>query len=752
MKTLSSLRRWQWPIVALLMLFGVALASAPVFAQTGTVIATASPSDATPNVGQQIVVEIRIDMTGVNAPDNKLGSYTATLGWNPAVLSYVSNGGLPAGFTGVINTTNVATGHLAFNGANATGATGDVLVLTATFNTVAAGSSDLDLAFSAMAAAETFKSLTSILAVTDGQVTVPSVSGAVTATASPSNAAPNIGQQIDVEIHIDMTAAIAPDNKLGSFSATLNWDPAVLTYVSNGGLPSGFTGVVNVANVGTGQLICNGANAQGAEGNVLVLTVTFNAAATGTSDLDLAFSAMAAATTFQNLLPILTVNDGSVVVSDAPTCYALTLTHTGQGSDPTATPPNSTGCPAGQYIAGHIPTLTASPSAGWTVGSWTGTQNDASTATTNTVEMPAAAHTASVNYVQIMHNLTVAVDPAGGGTTTPAAGVHSYAEGSVVDVTAAPAAGYLFDHWSGDCTGSGACQVTMSAAKTVTAHFAVVPPTCYALTLTHAGQGSNPVASPANSAGCAAGQYVAGEAISLSGAAPASGWEIGGWTGTSNNASKAATNSLTMPASAHTAGVTYTETTVPPACYALTLTHTGQGSDPVASPANSAGCAAGQYVAGEAINLSGAAPASGWQIGGWTGTSNNASKAATNSLTMPAGAHTAGVTYTETVVPPACYALTLAHTGEGSNPVASPANSAGCDAGQYVAGEAINLSGAVASSDWEIDRWEGTDDDTSTAATNSLTMPANAHTARVIYMRTEPAGDDLFIYMPIVVR
>ncbi len=353
-----------------------------------------------------------------------------------------------------------------------------------------------------------------------------------------------------------------------------------------------------------------------------------------------------------------------MVVSDAPTCYALTLTHTGQGSDPTATPPNSTGCPAGQYIAGHIPTLTASPSAGWTVGSWTGTQNDASTATTNTVEMPAAAHTASVNYVQIMHNLTVAVDPAGGGTTTPAAGVHSYAEGSVVDVTAAPAAGYLFDHWSGDCTGSGACQVTMSAAKTVTAHFAVVPPTCYALTLTHAGQGSNPVA----------------------------------------------------------------------------------------SPANSAGCDAGQYVAGEAINLSGAVPASGWEIGGWTGTSNNASKAATNSLTMPAGAHTAGVTYTETVVPPACYALTLAHTGEGSNPVASPANSAGCDAGQYVAGEAINLSGAVASSDWEIDRWEGTDDDTSTAATNSLTMPANAHTARVIYMRTEPAGDDLFIYMPIVVR
>ena len=49
----------------------------------------------------------------------------------------------------------------------------------------------------------------------------------------------------------------------------------------------------------------------------------------------------------------------------------------------------------------------------------------------------------------------------------------------------------------------------------------------------------------------------------MSGAVPASGWEIGGWTGTSNDASTAAANSLTMPASAHTAGVTYTETTGP---------------------------------------------------------------------------------------------------------------------------------------------------------------------------------------------
>jgi hypothetical protein len=76
----------------------------------------------------------------------------------------------------------------------------------------------------------------------------------------------------------------------------------------------------------------------------------------------------------------------------------------------------------------------------------------------------------------------------------------------------------------------------------------------------------------------------------------------------------------------------------------------------------------------------------------------------------------------------------------GSNPVASPANSAGCPAGQYVAGESIQLSGAVPDSGWQISGWTGTADDTSTASTNSLTMPANAHAAEVNYIKILPAA------------
>ncbi len=81
-------------------------------------------------------------------------------------------------------------------------------------------------------------------------------------------------------------------------------------------------------------------------------------------------------------------------------CTTLTLSHTGSGGNPVASPTNSTDCANGQYVAGETIQLTAAPAAGSQVSSWSGTANDSSTAMTNTVIMPASAHTASVTYVQ----------------------------------------------------------------------------------------------------------------------------------------------------------------------------------------------------------------------------------------------------------------------------------------------------------------------------------------------------------------
>ena len=141
----------------------------------GNVASAATPSNASTPVGQQIVVSINIDMSGASSPDNQLGSFTASLDWDPAILTYSSNSGLLASFTGAINPANVGTGHLAFNGTNATGGTGDLVVFQITFDAVGAGTSALDLEYSVMSAtAPNFTNLLPILTVTDGQVVVGS--------------------------------------------------------------------------------------------------------------------------------------------------------------------------------------------------------------------------------------------------------------------------------------------------------------------------------------------------------------------------------------------------------------------------------------------------------------------------------------------------------------------------------------------------------------------------------------------------
>jgi uncharacterized repeat protein (TIGR02543 family) len=64
----------------------------------------------------------------------------------------------------------------------------------------------------------------------------------------------------------------------------------------------------------------------------------------------------------------------------------------------------------------------------------------------------------------------------GNGIVTPATGT-TYAYGTVVTLTATPAAGYTFTGWSGDLSGTtNPTTITMDAAKAVAATFAITPP------------------------------------------------------------------------------------------------------------------------------------------------------------------------------------------------------------------------------------------------------------------------------------
>ncbi|HET9212801.1 MAG TPA: S8 family serine peptidase [Thermoanaerobaculia bacterium] len=141
--------------------------------------------------------------------------------------------------------------------------------------------------------------------------------------------------------------------------------------------------------------------------------------------------------------------------------------------------------------------------------------------------------------------------------SSPGCPPGEYVAGETLQLTAHPATGWALQGWSGtdnDASLALANSLVMPAAPhTVTAAYYAI---CYPLTVSHTGSGGDPVATPANSPGCSAGQYKYQEAIQLT-ASPARGWRIDGWTNTSADTSHGTANSLVMPAAAASVSVNY---------------------------------------------------------------------------------------------------------------------------------------------------------------------------------------------------
>jgi hypothetical protein len=195
-------------------------------------------------------------------------------------------------------------------------------------------------------------------------------------------------------------------------------------------------------------------------------------------------------------------------------CYALTLSHSGNGSDPTASPLKSDACAAnGQYVAGEPITLTATPDPGWQIGSWTGTDGPS----LNSLTMPASAHTALVTYTQNTYTLTITSDH---GTVAKNPDKATYTYGEVVQLTATSTPGWSFDHWSGDAAGTAnLVSVTMNGNKTVTANYSLV--TFYFIITSDHGTVTK---SPDKAT------YNYGDIVQLT-ATPAIGWAFTNWSG-----------------------------------------------------------------------------------------------------------------------------------------------------------------------------------------------------------------------------
>ena len=127
---------------------------------------------------------------------------------------------------------------------------------------------------------------------------------------------------VAVEIDVGKT-----QEKLGCYTGSLDWDPEVLRFVNfTGGTASGFGNpTVNVDEVSNGHLAFANADVEGVAEKVNILNVNFESTdhEGSFSFIDLEFSALTAAHTFNDLLAGLMIEDEKVAVRELPTSFAL---------------------------------------------------------------------------------------------------------------------------------------------------------------------------------------------------------------------------------------------------------------------------------------------------------------------------------------------------------------------------------------------------------------------------------------------
>ena len=222
---------------------------------------------------------------------------------------------------------------------------------------------------------------------------------------------------------------------------------------------------------------------------------------------------------------MVTVDEDKTITANFQKTYDLTVAINPQGGG-TITP----GAGIHTYDEGTTVPITATPAAGYRFLNWTGNVDDPNSASTN-VTMD-GNKTITANF-QKTYDLTMLVSPQGGGTTSPAVGVHTYDEGTIVPITATPATGYRFVTWTGNVANpnSASSTVTMDGDKTVTAHFIAV----YTLTMA-----ADPAQGGTTDPGAGAHAYDDGTVVDIT-ATPFEGYGFSLWTGDVANANSATT-------------------------------------------------------------------------------------------------------------------------------------------------------------------------------------------------------------------
>jgi hypothetical protein len=265
--------------------------------------------------------------------------------------------------------------------------------------------------------------------------------------------------------------------------------------------------------------------------------------------------------------------------------------------------------------------------------------------------------------------------------------------GTSVTLTATAANDSTFTGWSGACTGTAACTVTVDQAKSVTATFTLKK---FALTVAKAGTGSGSVTSDPTGISCGeacSGDYTIGTSVTLT-ATAANDSTFTGWTGCATTNGNACTVTVDQAKS-----VTATFTLKK---FALTVTKAGAGSGSVTSDPTGISCGEvceGDYTINTAVTLT-AAAANDSTFTGWSGACTGT---AACTVTIDQAKSVTATFVLKT------FELAVVRTGSGSGTVTSvPAGiECGTDCAEtYTIGTSVTLT-ATAANDSTFTGWGG---------------------------------------------
>lgn len=331
--------------------------------------------------------------------------------------------------------------------------------------------------------------------------------------------------------------------------------------------------------------------------------------------------------------------------SSEPVGMVLTVTRSGTASGTVTSSPPGISCGvtcSAVFAAGTSVGLTATPDTGATFAGWTG----ACSGTSPSCQVSLAANsTVGAVFNLAQHAVTVAITGNGLGDVTssppgiscPGSCSATVNHGTTVTLDATPQAGSTFVGWSGACSGTGPCVLTVTGDVAVTAAFALDQ----SLVVTKAGNGAGTVISSPAGIDCGTtctATYPPSTSVTLNAVADA-GSTFVGWSGGGCSGTGLCTVLMTAPTSV---SATFTLNQ-----YTLTVSKAGAGTGTVTSAPAGINCGAtcsALFDYGTTVVLT-ATPAAGSAFAGWSGGGCSGTGSCTVSMTA---ASTVSATFTTT--------------------------------------------------------------------------------------------------------